>query len=136
MSVIVLHGGAFPGVEFGTATGHANRGYIIGSTPIVEFLRADKSNPANLTGVKYSHHEVADPIEGPREPTTDIRITMLVDGGPWYMHVWSKEADRSVEVVLCGPGAFIAWLPGVWHEWRPLGRATMATVSLSRAGSV
>ncbi len=135
MSVVEVAGTRFSGVEIGTASGAGN-GYVIGTTPVVEMLRVDNSaNRVYLVGVKYSHHRRDEPSRGEREPDEYVRITMLVDGGPWRQCLWKRDTPHMIEVTLNEPGDFVAWEPGVWHQWWPQGPASMVTISFQRVAA-
>jgi hypothetical protein len=131
MAVCIVAGKEIDGVIFDTATGREHNGYVAGSTPIHPMLLVDQQNPATLVGVKYSHHE-ADVGGGDREPDGYVRMTMLVQGGPWRQRLWRQNPEESVEVLLLEPGDLIAWEPGLYHSWTPLGSSTMLTVSIIR----
>jgi hypothetical protein len=122
-----------PRVAIGTAPGTGKKQYFIGSDifPDVSMLLVDpKRRPALLKGVKYSKHAVGDPLKGRVPADEQYRVTMLLEGGPWYMSLWDK--NEQCEVKLWDRGDYVAWEPGVEHEWRPLGTATMLTVGFLR----
>ncbi len=106
--------------------------YIVGYANAV--LEVDKSNMGvALRSVKYSTHTTK---EGAREDalvTDETRITILLSGGPWRQCMWLKP-DRSDqnEFLLKRPGDYLFWEPGYFHNWQPLGDATMLTVSMFR----
>jgi hypothetical protein len=133
LAIVVVSGQQVEGVEYGTAHGAAQP-YIVGCTPVVEMLRVDNDrNKSRLVGVKYSHHRLSDPLKGPRGVEMEqIRVTMLVSGGPWQQRCWRECQSDGITLQLQEPGDFIAWGPGVNHEWKPLGDATMITVGFVR----
>lgn len=130
MTVAVVSGERFAGVDYGTAPG---TGYAIGTTPISELLRVDEAeHAAAMIGTKYYHHPVGDLGGSNRPPDALVRMTMLVSNGRWRQKVWSEDTGQSVEVLLQEPGDFIAWVPGLWHSWYPELASTMLTVSFKR----
>ena len=129
MAATIISDAEFPGVTVGTAQGTV-MGDVVRSTPIHPMLLVNSQNPASLIGMKYSHHRSTDSLVGPRPPDSFVRIAMLVAGGPWRQRIWNQRSR--VELRLKNPGDFVAWEPGVWHEWTPEGDATMLTLSFQR----
>jgi hypothetical protein len=129
MAVSVISGTSVDGVEYGTAPG-TGHGYVVGNTPALEMLRVDADeHPARLVGIKYSHHFPTDLPKGPRPVEKEqVRITMLVSGGPWQQTCWRSSGGSRITLLLQKPGDFIAWGPGIVHEWMPLGNASMLTI--------
>jgi|GEM_PF-2813278 len=134
MAITVVEGKLFNGVEVANAE-DAKGGYFVGFSATVNFLCVDETHPASLVGVKYSTHEVND-TAGPRPPDGHVRVTMLVSGGPWRQRMWSEDTLASVELLLNSPGDFIAWTPGLLHQWWAQGPATMVTVTLDQSASM
>ena len=134
MSVKVMSGARFEGVDFGTASG-TGHGYVVGTTPVVPMLHVVpqgslNTNPAELIGMKYSHHD-RKATAGFRAPCDRdcVRITMLVAGGPWRQKLWIDQ-QHWVDVRLSEPGDFVSWTTGVAHWWKCAGnRATMLTLT-------
>lgn len=133
LMVTIVDGSEFPGVHAGRAPGTGN-GYVVGFTPVCELLRVDDEGcRAALVGLKYSHHSVTNTLVGPRPPTEDVKVTMLVGGGPWRQRVWREGTHEVVEYVLTELGDYVAWTQGLWHEWWPCAEATtMVTLSFRR----
>ena len=115
------------------SAGDPGQEWLIGFTPVVELLRVDDTEfPALLNGVKFSRHHPLDPVKGDRQPDEFTRVTMLVEGGPWRQRMWHPASGLDVTYQLNAPGDFVAWHPGPWHRWTPLGAATMITVNFTR----
>src|SRR4051812_21001586 len=127
MSVLVIDGAKFEGVDFGTAPAN---GYIIGMTPVSPLLRVNANEyRADLDGVKYFQHTAGDPRGENRAPDDLVRMTMLVGKGRWRQRVHSPKTSESVTVILQDHGDFIAWTPGLAHSWHPELDSTMLTVN-------
>jgi len=129
MSVLVIDGSKFDGVEFGNAPG-TDPGYVIGSTPLFELLRVDdKCHRADLYGLKYYHHVSGDQKRKRTKANKKYHaLTMLVSSGLWYQRVWDRDTRKSVAVLLREPGDFIAWKRGLEHSWHAIHASTMLTV--------
>src|SRR5437867_4431819 len=107
MAITIISGAVFTGVEAHNAPGTGN-GYVIGTTPVCEFLRVDEGDhAAGLIGLKYSHHSVTDPACLDRKAYDHVKMTMVVSGGPWRQWLWIPGTQQSVEFTLSGPGDFI-----------------------------
>lgn len=130
MAIDVIHGKENNSVVAGSLGDHQ---WIIGTTPVSEMLRVDNStNRAMLVGVKYSRHRPTDEPKGDVKPDVFTRVTMLVDGGPWEQRMWNPDEGLDVTYRLNAPGDYIAWQPGPFHRWNPIGNATMISVSYIR----
>src|SRR5947209_2087251 len=128
MAVEVVGGARFQGVEFGTAPG-TDPGYVMGYTPLCDFLFVHEVTcPATLIGVKYYHHPAGDDRGRDRPADEMCALTMLVSEGRWRQRVWDEGTGESVEVILQGPGDYIAWRPGLKHCWYPEQASSMLTV--------
>ena len=130
MAVTIINGERFAGVEFSSVSDVSSNGYFLGETSKSSLLRVDQGQrSAKLAGVKYWEHKAFEPSGGERGPDHYVRVVMLVSGGPWRQRVWNNLTGESVEVRLNAPGDFMAWKPGMSHQWWPEGAATMVTVS-------
>jgi hypothetical protein len=138
MSVTVVEGEKFDGVDYGSAPGGASgvTGYIIGNkqVPSLDLTTVDpkvEGHRWSLVGVKYFHHRRGDPKGDRRPPDTDTparSLTMLVSHGRWLQRLWREGAEETLTVILEEPGDFIVWEPALWHSWYPLTDATMLTI--------
>lgn len=133
MTVKIVSGTKFEGLNFGTASGSGS-GYVVGSTPACDLLLVggDKSPTAQLFGLKYFHHSAGHKSEGDRPADAFYRMTMLVSDGCWRQKLWKPGGHDLVEVILNQPGDFIAWAPGVLHSWQADVASTMLTLSFKK----
>lgn len=103
--------------------------YVVGYTNAT--LGVSKNNTSiAIRSVKYSSHKASNELRAPADPTSETRITILLDG-EWEQNFWTKD-DRSdvIQHLLTKKGDFLVWHPGYWHDWRPRKDSLMLTVSL------